>query len=285
MINESSQTNTIHNRALKITNYFLLFIIVLIVLLPILIVFIVSFKTNEEYMYSGLFELPKNLLNFDNYYTVIIKGKLLLGMKNTVFLMAVSVAGSVIMGTMVSYVLGRLDFKFKKAVFFAFLLPAIIPGVTTQVATFSVIKGLHLYNTSFAGILLYIGTDIMQIYIFLQFIGKIPSSLDESAAIDGASYFRIYRSIILPQLKPAIATVIILKAIHIYNDMLIPYLYMPKSSLKTVTTALLSFSSDRNSQWNVMGAGIVAVMVPTLILYLFLQKYIISGVTDGAVKS
>lgn len=285
MINESSQTNTIHNRALKITNYFLLFIIVLIVLLPILIVFIVSFKTNEEYMYSGLFELPKNLLNFDNYYTVIIKGKLLLGMKNTVFLMAVSVAGSVIMGTMVSYVLGRLDFKCKKAVFFAFLLPTIIPGVTTQVATFSVIKGLHLYNTSFAGILLYIGTDIMQIYILLQFIGKIPSSLDESAAIDGASYFRIYRSIILPQLKPAIATVIILKAIHIYNDMLIPYLYMPKSSLKTVTTALLSFSSDRNSQWNVMGAGIVAVMVPTLILYLFLQKYIISGVTDGAVKS
>lgn len=267
----------------KAVNYLLLAILTLAVLGPIFIVFNGSFKGNEEYMYSGIFELPKKF-TLINYQQVIEKGKMFLAFKNTIILIVISVFLSVMLGSMVAYVLGRFNFKYKKLILLLFLIPTFIPSITTQVATFSIIKGLGLFNTRLAAILIYAGADITQIYIFLQFMDNIPYSLDESATIEGASYFKIYRSIILPQLKPAMATVIILKVIGIYNDMLTPYLYMPKSSLKTVSTALMSFSSDQNSQWNIMGAGIIAVMIPTLVLYLFLQKFIFAGITDGAVK-
>jgi multiple sugar transport system permease protein len=229
-------------------------------------------------------KLPDNIANLGNYINAIEKGQMLIGFKNTLLLSIVCVSGSVLMGTMVAYALGRFDFKFKKVILNAFLASTIIPSITTQVATFTVIKNLGIYNTIYAGMILYLATDIIQIYIFLQFIKKIPCDLDESATVDGASYFKIYWSIILPQMIPAIATAVILKTLTIYNDMFIPYLYMPKSSLRTITISIMRFSNDQNSQWNIMAAGIITVMIPTLLLYLFLQRYIISGVTDGAVK-
>ena len=278
------ESMAVRNPLLRAINYVVLILGVILVISPIYIIFVAAFKDNKEYMYSGTLALPKNFLNLDNFINVINKGHLILGFKNTIILMIISVTLSILLGTMVAYALGRFEFKFKGLIVGLFLLSTIIPSITTSVATFSVIKALHLYNTIFAPVLLYIGTDIMQIYIFLQFISKIPYELDESAMVDGASYFRIYRSIILPQMRSAIVTMVILKALAIYNDMFTPYLYMPKSSLRTVTTAIIAFSADQNSQWNVMAAGIVAVLLPTLIMYLFLQKYIIAGLADGSVK-
>ncbi len=280
----SQRGNVVTNPALRVINYILLGFAVVLIVSPILIVLNISFKTNEEYMYSSVFQLPENILNFSNYLTVLIKGNLLLGYKNTLIMVLISTLGSVIMGTMVAYSLGRFNFKINKLLLGAFFVSSVIPQITTQVATFSIIKNLHLYNTIFSAILLYVSTNVLHIYIFLQFVQKIPYELDESALIDGASFFRIYRSIIMPQMKPAIITVVILKTLDIYNDMFIPFLYMPKSSLKTVSTALLKYSYDQNSQWNIMAAGIVAVMLPTLLMYLYLQKHIMAGVTDGAVK-
>ncbi len=280
----SQRGNVVTNPALRVINYILLGFAVVLIVSPILIVLNISFKTNEEYMYSSVFQLPSNILNFSNYLTVLIKGNLLLGYKNTLIMVLISTLGSVIMGTMVAYSLGRFNFKINKLLLGAFFVSSVIPQITTQVATFSIIKNLHLYNTIFSAILLYVSTNVLHIYIFLQFVQKIPYELDESALIDGASFFRIYRSIIMPQMKPAIITVVILKTLDIYNDMFIPFLYMPKSSLKTVSTALLKYSYDQNSQWNIMAAGIVAVMLPTLLMYLYLQKHIMAGVTDGAVK-
>ncbi len=266
-------------------NYLLLAIIGIIILVPILIVFLASFKSDAEYVYSGIFQLPQSFSNIENYITVITKGKFLLAYKNTVLLILISNIGSILMGSMLAYIFSRFEFHFKKTILVCFLITSAVPQVTTQVATFTVIKNLHLYNTIFAGIALYLAASVLSIYIFMQFIEKVPVDLDESALVDGASYFRIFSTIILPQLKPAIATVFIIKTLEIYNDMLTPYLYMPKSTLKTVTTALLQFSYDRNSQWNVMAAGIIAAVIPTILLYLYLQRYIIAGLTEGAVKT
>ena len=94
--------------------------------------------------------------------------------------------------------------------------------------------------------------------------------------------FKIYTDIILPQLKPAIATTIILKLLGIYNDFFTPYMYMPK--VRTVATSLYAFSGDKLAEWPLMSAAIVLVAIPTIIIYIFLQRHIISGVTDGAVK-
>lgn len=102
--------------------------------------------------------------------------------------------------------------------------------------------------------------------------------------MDGASYFTIYSRIILPLLKPAIATVVIIKGVAIYNEFYIPFLYMPKKGLQVVATALFKFKGPYGTQWEIISAGIVISIIPTLIVFLFLQKYIYNGFTSGATK-
>lgn len=272
----------LNNKLGRILIYLILIIGVIGVFAPLLIVFNVSLKSNEEYMMKGVLALPEHISNFSNYARAFTEGKFMTGFMNTGILVLVSVPLAILFGTMVAYSLSRFDFKLKPLVYMAFLVPTFIPGMTVTIATFQIIKALGLYNSIFAGIILYIGTDIMQIYIFLQFINQVPKALDESARIDGANRLQIYYKIILPQLKPAIATTVILKLLGIYNDFFTPYMYMPK--IKTAATGLYSFSGDKMAEWPLMSAAIILVAIPTIIIYIFLQKYIISGVTDGAVK-
>ncbi len=281
---KDSSTFVISSKIGKAGGYFIFFIFAVIIITPLLIVFNVSLKDTQEYWEKGVYSLPDNLLNVSNYIEAFNSGNFLMAFKNTFLLIIICVPVSLLLGAMVAYALGRFDFKLKKLLLLAFTLPTFVPTMTVSIATFTIIKALGLYNTIFAGMLLYIGSDIVQIYIFLQFIKQIPIALDESARLDGASRIKIFYSIILPQMKPAIATAAILKILNIYNDFFTPYLYMPKSSLRTVATALNTFAGDKMANWPLMSAAIVFVAIPTVIAYLFLQKYIIGGVTDGAVK-
>lgn len=254
-------------------------------IIPLLVIFFASFKTGDEFAATGPFDLPQNWLNFDNYIAAFTRGNMLIGFANTTFLLLVSIAGTILIGTMAAYVLSRFDFPFKKTVVALFLIASLVPGVTTQVATFQVVSSLGLFNTRWAAILLFMGTDIISIYIFLQFLEGIPVELDEAAIIEGASYFRIYRSIIFPLLYPAIATVVIIKGVAIYNEFYIPFLYMPKTSLGVISTALFRFKGPFIAQWEIISAGIVLAIIPSLVVFLALQKYIYNGLTQGAVKS
>ena len=254
-------------------------------IVPLLVIVIASFKTREEFTATGPFELPQSWLNFENYAAAITRGNMLLGLANTAILLLASVAGTILIGTMAAYVLSRFTFRLKKLVVFLFLLASLVPGVTTQVATFQVVSALGLFNTRWSAILLFMGTDIISIYIFLQFLEGIPVELDEAAIIEGASYFRVYRSVIFPLLYPAIATVIIIKGVSIYNEFYIPFLYMPKTSLGVISTALFRFKGPFIAQWEIISAGIVLAIIPSLVAFLALQKYIYNGLTQGAVKS
>ncbi|WP_123041514.1 carbohydrate ABC transporter permease [Cohnella candidum] len=253
-----------------------------IVLFPPYVVVVNSFKRDTEG--SDPLGLPASFLNFDNFRTVIERTHLLNSFSNTAVIIVLTLLGNVILGTMMAYCLGRLDFKGKKLVLGAFLLATVIPTITTQVVVFSVIKWLGLYNSLYAPVVLFIGADVIQIYIYLQFIRNIPYELDESAMMDGASLFRIYGSIIFPLLGPATATLIILKSINVYNELYIPFLYMPKTKLAVVSTSIMRFASNNQAQWGYICALILLIMIPTVVLYLFLQRYIFSGVTNGAVK-
>ncbi|QAY67998.1 carbohydrate ABC transporter permease [Paenibacillus protaetiae] len=254
-----------------------------VVFFPIYSVVIGAFKTQVEYYQSGL-SLPKDFFYLDNFSKVIDVGGLMLGFRNILVILFIAVAGNVVFGTMVAYALGRFEFKLRKTIMGMYLVAQVIPMVTTQVATFTIIQHLHLYNTMGAPILLYLGADVLQIVIYLQFVGSIPRDLDESAMIEGASLFRIYRSIIFPLLGPATATLIILKSISIYNDFYTPYLYMPSQKLKVVSTAIYSFIGPNAAQLNVISAGILLIFIPTVVLFLFMQRYIFAGVTNGSVK-
>ncbi len=269
----------------SLIKYFTLVFGSFMALVPIVVIFFASFKDNKEMSQSGALELPSNWLNFDNYKTAFVDGNMMVGFLNTIFILAVSLTGAIILGTLVAYVLNRFDFKLKKVFLGAFLFATLIPGITTQVATFQIVNALGLFNTRMAPIILYMGTDIIAIYIFIQFIASISVSLDESAMMDGASYFTIYRKIIMPLLKPAISTVIIIKGIGIYNDFYTPFLYMPSSKLQVISTSLFKFKGPYGSKWEVISAGIMIAIIPTLAVFLALQKYVYNGFTQGAVKS
>ncbi|GIO85352.1 sugar ABC transporter permease [Paenibacillus faecis] len=253
-------------------------------LVPIIVVFFASFKTNKEYGTSSPLTPPDNWLNLANYSKAFTNGKMLLGFGNTVIILVISIIGATLIGSMIAYVLNRFKFRGSKFLMGAFLLATLIPSVTTQVATFRIINSLHLVDTRFAPILLYLGTDIIAVYIFMQFLDSISESLDESAMLDGASYFTIYWKIILPLLAPAIVTVIIVKGVNIYNDFYTPFLYMPSEDLQVLSTALFKFKGPYGSQWEVICAGIMITIVPILIVFLALQKYIYNGFAQGSVK-
>lgn len=255
-----------------------------VMLMPLLVVVLTSLKTSPEATSGGALDLPGNWLNLDNYVTAFNDGQLLNAMKNTAIILVVSITGTVLIGSMTAYAIDRFSFRFKKLVVALFLLAALVPGVTTQVATFQIIDFLGLFDTRWSAIVLYTGTDIVSIYIFLQFMRGIPISLDESARIDGANSFTIYRRIILPLLKPAIATVVIIKGITTYNDFYIPFLYMPSENLGTMSTALFRFKGPFGAHWEDISAGAILVTVPTLIIFLVLQRFIYNGFTSGAVK-
>lgn len=262
--------------------YVVLLLASFIVLFPPYVVVVNAFKQGNEG--NDPFALPHSFLNFDNFRVVIERTHLWHSFGNTVYIIGLSLIGNVVLGTMMAYCLGRLEFKGKKLVLGAFLFATIVPTITTQVVVFSVIKWMGLYNSLYAPVILFIGADVIQIYIYLQFIRNIPYELDESAMMDGASLFRIYRSIIFPLLGPATATLIILKTINIYNELYIPFLYMPKTSLAVVSTSIMRFASNNQAEWGYICAIILLIMIPTVVLYLFLQRYIFSGVTNGAVK-
>lgn len=268
-----------------IIKYLTLIIASLAAIVPILVVFFASFKTEAEYGSTNPITPPENWLNLENYKQAFIEGGMLMGFINTFVILGGVLFGAIILGTMVAYVLDRFKFKGSKLIVGAFLLATLIPSVTTQVATFKVVNFFGLFNTRLAPVILGVGTDIMSIYIFMQFIANISSSLDESAMLDGASYFTIYRKIILPLLKPAIATVVILKGIAVYNDFYTPFLYMPKSGLQTISTSLFRFQGPYGAHWQVICAGIVIAIIPTLIVFLSLQKYFYNGFTGGSVKA
>ena len=165
---------------------------------------------------------------------------------NTLIVLVVSLVGTIFIGTMAAYAIDRFQFRGKKLVVGLFLVATLIPGVTSQVATFQLINGLGLYDTKTALILLFMGTDIIAIYLFIQFMQSIPVSLDEAAMIDGANRWTIYWRIILPLLRPAIATVVIIKGIAIYNEFYAP---VPLSARPRASSPLRSSGSrDRSAR-------------------------------------
>ncbi|AEI12928.1 MULTISPECIES: carbohydrate ABC transporter permease [Cellulomonas] len=256
----------------------------IMMLLPIGLIVMGSFKTTQEFLATGPFTPPEDWTNVDNYVKAFDQGGMLMGFVNTVIIFAAAIAGTILIGAATAYALDRFRFPGRRAVLNLFLLATLVPGVTTQVATFQIINGLGLYDTRGALILLFMGTDIISIYIFLQFMRSIPRSLDEAATIDGAGHLRIFFTIILPNLKPAIATVIIIKGIGIYNEFFLPFLYIADPDKRPISTALFAFKGPFGAFWEVISAGVIITIIPILVLFLFLQRYIYNGFTSGATK-
>lgn len=263
--------------------YILMCAITVIVFLPIIITLFASFKTASQIGVDFPLSIP-SFKYLDNYLIVFTKGKIFLGFKNSILIVLITLVLNTFLGSMTAFTLHRFDFKFKRIIMGLFVVGMVIPVYVTEIARFPLLHSMGVYNTILAPIIIYAATDLMQIYIYTQFVEKISVSLDESAMLDGCTYFGIFFRIIFPLLLPATATLGIIKAVDIMNDMYIPYLYMPSSKLRTMTTTLMDFSSSRSGSWEILSAAIIVVLIPTVLIYIVFQKFIFAGIVAGAVK-
>ncbi|MFG1808142.1 carbohydrate ABC transporter permease [Streptomyces sp. NPDC049040] len=278
------RSTPVRNRVAVLLKYLSLVLACAVVLVPLAAVLLTSLRTGKEMADGGALAAPHDWFNLHNYAVAFTDGHMLRALWNTSFILVFSVAGTVLIGSMTAYAVDRFHFRFRKLVVTLFLIASLVPSVTTQVATYQIVSSLGVMDTRWAPVLLYMGTDIVSIYIFLQFIRSIPISLDEAARLDGANSFTIYWRIILPLLKPAMATVVIVKGVAIYNDFYIPFLYMPDDNLGTVSTSLFRFKGPYGAHWEVISAGAALVIVPSMVVFLLLQRFIYNGFASGATK-
>ena len=256
----------------------------LVSVVPIISCVITAFKTKPEYQSTNVMTLPESWLNFSNFVEAFQRANMGRAFLNSVIVMLCVLAGSVIIGTQLAYVLNRFKFPGNGLIRNLFLFASLLPGVAMQVTVYQIMYELGFINHLYGYIIMMMGTDVISIYIFIQYMENIPVSLDESAIIDGASYFKIYWKIMLPLLKPAIVTACILKGVGVYNEYYAANLYLNKQELKTMAISLYTFTGPLGSQYNLICAGVIISLLPALIVFVVCQKQIYSGITAGAVK-
>lgn len=257
----------------------------LVAVIPIVSCVITAFKPEKEYNSTNVMQLPSSWTYFDNFKDAFTKAGMGRAFINSTIILVCVLILSVFIGTQLAYVLNRFQFFGNGLIRNLFLVAAQLPGVAMQIAVYEMMYKLGFINNMFGYIIMTCGTDVMSIYIYIQFFENIDYSLDESAIMDGASYFTIFYRILLPLLKPAIVTACILKGVGTYNEYYNANLYLQNKKLyATVATSLYTFVGPLGSKYNLICAGVIISLLPALIVFITCQKQIYSGLTAGAVK-
>jgi len=264
--------------------YFSMLFFSFVSILPIVSCVITAFKTDVEYQNTNVMTPPESWLNLSNFTEAFSRAHMARAFLNSVIVVVVVVVGSVMVGSMLAYVLNRFKFPGNGLIRNLFLFATLLPGIAMQVSTYQLMYQIGFINHLYGYIILMMGTDVMSIYIFIQFFENISTSLDESAYMDGASYFTIFFKILFPLLKPAIVTCMILKGVGVYNEYYSANLYLVDQKLKTVAISLYTFTGPLGSKYNLICAGVIITLLPALIVFIAFQKQIYSGLTAGAVK-
>lgn len=257
-------------------------IISLICLIPLLLIVFNSFKDKLSAAKMDL-KLPAFPLQFDNFSVVIEKGKLVQSFFNSMIYSTGSVALCLILSALAAYVLSRNATKLN-----SFLYMFIVLGITmpiNYVALTKVMMFFHINNTRGGIILLYAAMQIpFSVFLMHGFVARIPIELDEAAVIDGCGPIRLFFIIVLPLLKPAVATVVVLTFLNTWNEFVSPLYFLGNSEKWPMTLSVYNFFGMYFKDWNLVCADILLTSLPVIIVYLLGQKYIVSGMTSGAVK-
>ena len=269
---------------ITIVKYIILLITSFIAVLPLVSCVITAFKTPEEYTATSVMELPGSWTYFENFVQAWKQANMGLAFRNSFIILVCVLIGSVLIGSMLAYVLSRFKFIGNGLVRNLFLFASLLPGIAMQVSVYQIMYTLGWINSLPGYIVLMCGTDVISIYIFIQFFENISTSLDEAAIMDGCTYFGVFFRILLPLLKPAIITVMILKGVGTYNEYYTANLYLQdKNSYVTVATSLFKFTGPLGNQYNYICAGVIITMIPALIIFILCQKQIYGGLAQGAV--
>ena len=280
--------NSVESRGKRLTVHGLfLFCIIVLACLYIYPVFLMvnnSLKPFKEIL-TNVLALPSKL-EWANYTYVIEKMEYFRLFWNNVVITLIGIAGIVAFSSMAAYILDRKDTPVTKAIHTFIITPMLIPFQTIMITLLKFMNIIHLNGTTWGLGIQYWGFGIpMATFIYFNFMKSIPTEIDESAMIDGATTFQTYLLIIFPLLKTVTATVVVLDVMWIWNDFLLPLLMVNSSpSSKTLVLAAYNFVGSLNTKWHYALAAMVLAILPSVIVFVFLQRYIVDGVVAGAIK-
>lgn len=256
-------------------------LISLMVIVPLVLIILNSLKNSNDAS-SMSFSLPESI-HFENFTAVIEQGKLFRSFFNSILYAGVSIALCAIVSTMSAYVLSRRKDKISRIIYMFIALGIAMP--INYVSLTWVMQATHLNNTQAGICLLYTAMWIpFSVFLTYGFIGSIPKELDEAGIIDGCSPLRLFFSIIIPLLKPVIVTISVLNFMNAWNEFVSPLYFLNNSNQWPMTLAVYNFFGQYQMNWNLVSADILLTTLPVFLIYLFGQRFIISGMTAGAVK-
>ena len=263
--------------------YVYLMIVALTIIFPLLFVAMSSFKNNEEIFLSP-FRLPSRFL-YQNYITVFndIYHLHTYFFNSLVYAVFVCTAGAVI-DTMAAYAIARMKWKLSKLVLVFFLSGLMIPLHATLVPLYLVVSKFRLPSQLALMLLFVAGTIPTSVFLIIGYLSNVPRAVEESAVIDGSTIPQMFFRIVIPMVKPAIATITIFNFMGVWNDLLLSLIFLTAEKFQTLQLGITRFKSAFFSNYGLMLAAIVLSAIPTIIVYLFMSDRIISGITAGAVK-
>ena len=261
-----------------------LIIIGLVYVVPFIFIFLTASKTRPE---AALFQFswPSEFQLIENLREVMAFGdyRMFRALWNSTLLTVGSVTLIVLISALVAFVMQRRGDRVASVVSSFILAGLVIPPAV--VPTIFLLQWIGLYKTLLGMIMIEVAFTLPFATLILRaFMASIPREIDEAAIMDGASPLRVFSSIILPLLQPAIITVIVVSSVGIYNDFVGPLYFLPGSENVTAQLTLYSFISQFNSRWNLLFADVIVVTIPPLIMFIFFQKQLVAGLTAGAVK-
>ncbi len=253
----------------------------LLIIIPFLLVVVNSFKTKNEAARMN-FDLPTTM-EISNYSEVVDEGRLVEGFFNSMLYASVAATIGVFSSAMAAYVTSRNRTKLNTFLYYFILCGLFFP--VNYVTLVRVLTAMGLNDTR-GGIIINFISAMIPFCVFTtrNFVSSIPIELDESAVLDGAGPVRLFVQIIAPMMKPVLVTCFILQFMGVWNDFLTPLYLSSSSSLFPMTMAVYQFFGRNGNQWNLIFANIVLTTIPVVLVYLLGQRYIIGGMTSGAVK-
>jgi len=264
--------------------YAVLTLVAVVALLPFVWVLFGAFKTQGEFMANPGAWLPQDFGNFGNFVELFARRRFGSYMTNSIIVSVLTVICNVLFGALAGYALAKLPFKGSRLVFGCILASMMIPYIALFVPQFFIIVQMGLVNT-LLGIFLPIAVMPIAVFIMQQFAQSVPDELLEAARLDGAGEFRIFFTVFLPLVGPAIATVAIITFLNSWNYFLWPLIVAQNQDVYTLPVGLAVASQAANStDYGLLLAGAVVVLLPVLILFLFLQRYFVQGIAMAGLK-
>ncbi|CAG7618734.1 Diacetylchitobiose uptake system permease protein NgcG [Paenibacillus solanacearum] len=263
--------------------YIILSFFALVSIYPIFLMIASSFKSKQEITTKPL-ALPTRF-SLENYVTVWKEIHFADNFMNSVFVSVVSVLLILLVSSMAAFYLSRYSFRWNGALLFFFMLGLMLPMKLAISPLYMMMLKLHLLDTYASLIIVYVAGHIsFAVFVFYGFFSTLPKDLDQSARIDGCNDFQVYYKIVLPLMRPALATVSIVDLIGIWNDFFYPLIFIKSAELNTIPLGMLTLFGEHDTDWNLLFCGLTLSSLPMIIAFLLASKQLIEGMTSGAVK-